>query len=967
MAQVLLLQIHWLQNSPFGTYVTADTVETFWDTVTEALVVKKNAVVITSGDSIPGFFTYNGQYVNDFNIQNYYQQIICSGADLLQFTRISSFPYISYTRLVNHPTCFVGDVCDLQFDRLPLVTSASSPTATDGQIVVSASGTNGAVKYKLNADFQYSDGTAQVSGTFTGLGPGNYLVFCRDAVNCLQIQSVKVPFARTYNTHYQLEFDSLCVGTTIKAELQEDGYGGSVEEVSGFGPAPLLRTLRGEGEKDKFISILPMVHRLLLTSITEAQYENLYTNDPEKFRLKISIDTGSGYSAMALNKVLAQQYEEAYKSAPYEVGISAICGLSNLDKTPFLDEQGNRLTGTIKQIEVIAFILKKLNLGLSIRSACNLYATGMDATATDDPLDQAYVDLARYYLIKEDPTCREVLQWILEPYGAQIIQWEYVWNIIRVEERINTYAYRLFNENGVYVSNTTRNPVKNVKGATLSGSLHWANQDGRMEIVPGFGTINLLYNLGRKNNLFTNGDFSNRRFSYYSQPVLGAGGVIEGNVPDITGFELINPNNSAHITRTTETIENENVALGLTVDVARPYLLSDTVTLKMGNRDSVRLTYRFKINADPLYAPKYCKAKVQVKYGTYYLQDNGTWTTAQNYILIFRPVEEFYQYKEWNLTFKAPVDTYIDGESFFIKLYVPHIYDAEFTSLATMKTKVTVAQPVGLRTELLLSGTLKYYELKNSTATADDNNVIRPNDYNSSTNPYQWIKVQSVVTDSEQTTTIFIDKILGEFLCDGKVLPETTGYSQSMENNNNLQLNKVIYHGSLVTNGEAVPDYGLKKVDGGIYLTRDFQVVFLSGYSFKLYSYAFSANSAHLVHSGFLRDSNGDGYTTWTRGAVAELKAIEQIFMDMYSAQYNAPWRRLTGTLYSRDTMLHPLDCIKDFTGGSDRKFYPVGLETDYMGNMHTGEFLQLTDVSDADSNEIAAGFTIGFTLGFRS
>jgi hypothetical protein len=123
--------------------------------------------------------------------------------------------------------------------------------------------------------------------------------------------------------------------------------------------------------------------------------------------------------------------------------------------------------------------------------------------------------------------------------------------------------------------------------------------------------------------------------------------------------------------------------------------------------------------------------------------------------------------------------------------------------------------------------------------------------------------------------------------------------------------------------------------------------------------------SAAVNNYGYIRDSNGDGFTTWSRDAVDESKSLEKIFLDMYASQYKSPWQKISGSLYSKNILLSPIDVIKDFTANSNKKYYPVALEIDYYQNMYSGEFLELKDVSvDAD---LSAGFTVGFSKGFNS
>jgi hypothetical protein len=475
---------------------------------------------------------------------------------------------------------------------------------------------------------------------------GRRIIFCRDALNCIAVMSVTVGVSRTYGVLYRHEFYSIITNKHQKTELLQKDYAGAVTEVN-CEPEPVSYLMGNQSSRDKFVALKTAEMSFRMTSLSDGQFQTLYTNDPEKFRLKHYIDEGSGYSAVWTGKVLPSQYSEAYISAPYDVTVNAHDGLATLQDVDFLDDDGNRLQGTYKQIALIAWILGKIGLGLNIRSSCNIFATtegggpGMTTTAASDPLDQAYVDVLRYYLINETPNCWDVLNYLLEPYGAQIILYNNVWNILRVEERVNAFNYREYSSVGAYVSNSSYNPVKDMKGSSQFGRLVWTDQSQSLNINPGFGQIRLLYNLGRKKNLIENGDFSVKKYSVYRAPVamdgwvpglIVPGGIVQGAVADLNGFEIVA--NGTQVTTGIESLGEGNVAMRATVTEPGGYLLTDTLNLKVGNADSLKITLAFKVSitgADPFptiftIPNTYLKIKIKVIYGLYWLTDSGGWS-----------------------------------------------------------------------------------------------------------------------------------------------------------------------------------------------------------------------------------------------------------------------------------------------------------------------------------------------------
>lgn len=976
MAQTRIANILWRNNSPYGTFNSGDSVDIYWDDSASAFIVKNNTVTITSGNQIPIVFRHNGNSEAFYKTEQYYESLICSGDNKIIFERRSAFPYFNQITLFDHPSCIgTPQVCDLAFTSLANITNCSSETATDGAFTVSATGTN-PVKYRLNQDFEYNDGNGQVSGTFTGLTRGNYLVFARDSVNCLSVLGVTIGISYTYGVKLQLTYYSIHTGFRHKTEILEKNYSGQVSVFKGVEKRPCEYNLRGEGERDKFVPIL--AGELIINILSESanQYSDLYTNDPEKFRSRHSIDVGSGFNTVFVGKVLPNQSTESLKTPKSDVQIIATDGLPSLQDFDFLDGEGNRLVGDHKQITIIAFILNKIGLGLSIRSGCNIYATGMSTAATDDPLDQAYVDVMRYYLKDETPNCWTVLQWILEPYGAQIIQYNNAWNIIRLEERVNDFDYREYNSNGVYVTNGNYNPIRDLKGSGYGNRLVWADQSQTLRVNPGFGTIRLLYDLGRKDNILINGDFSLRQTSTFQNAInIGwgqtlAAGFYRQIAPDTSGFELVSNGNI--VTRAWETVKDESVALTFSSSGRLSYFLSKNVFVKMGNADRIKLTYVFAVTPAAYVSYPYIKVKIMVTYGDYYLLDDGTWSTIESSISYFVKPESFYQYQTLEVIGDAPVSGSSVGDFLNVRAFIPYFLDYDFANITLLKASPTTTLKEGYRVSVFYTATNTqlYYELKRTTDTDNDYHIVRPDDYTVGFNPYQWILVHrhSDIIIGNDVQTLKIDKIQIQFLNQGKLLPETAAYEQAMENENTIPLTKIIYHGSLTQTIRTNQNFGIRENAEGGFLD-DLMLALTKGYNWKFLA-EFSTELSDSYYTGFLKNATGGGYTTWFRDNHAGLDDLQNIYMDMYSAQYNKPWRTINGDFIA-DVNFAPIDVMRD-TQNSNKRYYPIALSINYKMDEYSAQFHELTSVDDADIDldepvDDGQAFTTGFSIGFKA
>ena len=72
-------------------------------------------------------------------------------------------------------------------------------------------------------------------------------------------------------------------------------------------------------------------------SITDFQVDSLFTGDPEKYRVRFSKDTGSGYEVKLLHKFLPNQYTTEYKAPPYAASFVSVDGTAKLKGIAFGD------------------------------------------------------------------------------------------------------------------------------------------------------------------------------------------------------------------------------------------------------------------------------------------------------------------------------------------------------------------------------------------------------------------------------------------------------------------------------------------------------------------------------------------------------------------------------------------------------------------------------------------------------
>jgi hypothetical protein len=270
-----------------------------------------------------------------------------------------------------------------------------------------------------------------------------------------------------------------------------------------------------------------------------------------------------------------------------------------------------------------------------------------------------------------------------------------------------------------------------------------------------------------------------------------------------------------------------------------------------------------------------------------------------------------------------------------VNYYSSWILDAEFTSYATLKTKITRDLPPASKSEIKLSGSMLYYELENNVSAEANPSIVRPSDYDATYNPYQWILKQSTPyldtfsRPGSNSGSIVIDKVIQDYLPGGNEIEDMFIINKAPKNSNQV-FKKELFHGSLRNTNYTLLQWGLDLGTG--------QASF-SGTSVG------NPNGA-LTFINYLRNSLGAGWVNWTRDAVSEAIPLEQICANAYIAQYKTASKRITGSLTNNKQTpveyLSPISVLKD----GDDFYLPMGLSIMDKNNIFSGEFAELIDIT---------------------
>lgn len=941
MANVLLYTIEFLVTNPGGTFVQGDVLTVYFDDATIAtnedpayiettgISAYKNDVLITSGP----FINTTPQYVSIKQSNPKF----CNGTQLVKFGLFAIYPYSIYYTVPDSFECAVNpETCDLLVIGTPETTPPTTSSSTDGEIKVNAFSSY-AIQYKINADFLYGDG--QTSNTFSSLAQGGYRIYLRDAKNCGANVYVELKYSGNYGVKYQLEYFGL-YDLKTKIEILQRDYSGSITEYTGT-EMPLEISLRGEGGVNKFTSMLAVEVKLGILSETDGQWLSLYTNDPDKFQVRTYKDTGSGYELKTVTRLLPFVYqEEHYTGRNYDVYVSATDGLPELKNIDFVQSDGLPLSGTQKLIKIIARCLQYTRLTLPIRVACNIYAQGMDTGDADDPLDQAYVDLETFYLANNSSKISDVLIAILKPFGARLMQWNGVWNIVRVEEMVSTYAYREFDYNGDYVSNGTFNPVLDID---RNGDCRYTDP-GNKELQAGYGKITVKYSLGLKPNFLENGNFSLKSefntFTNKYEPQI-----------NLQGFTLNSPNYI--INQTYELIDNNNVALVLDTpssfdNVGTAFFVSKPYNLKLGAANSVLIKIRYKVKTAISNNLPYVKQRMKVQYGSSYLTGNSTWTSTDTTIVFF--ADRTGEYIEAQIVAPQPATgTPVAGMDFTITVFHAHPYYADFTTLAGLRALPTTALPLGYKTEVRITGFpssyMYYYELTEITEAETAYDIVRPSDYNASTNAVQWVlKYIGYVNINESYPTSY-DFVSAQFQTNGTEPIDTIIRSTIAEARNSRQLDETLYIGSSAN---------IITTETGLYFDIN-KILYPTG-AIAWNTITTNILSDDLIYSGWLRKADGTRFEYWTRDNISELDLLHGIWLKMVAYQYRSSWSMLRRSIYSEVNLITPLNAFNDVVDGN-KKYIPVSMVINDKENTASCELHEFNNPYAARGGDFSIDF----------
>jgi len=684
-----------------------------------------------------------------------------------------------------------------------------------------------------------------------------------------------------------------------------------------------------------------------------------------------------------IGKVLPQQYQSAYLAPPLDFAqFDATDGLASLSKFLLVQDDGQTFYGTVKLIKLVAYILNKIGFDLPIRVACNLYAETMDQADSDDPFDQAYCDYDAFNFSGQDITLDFVMRCVLEPFGARLTQWDGRWNIVRTEEMTGDYDYRDFDKDGDYISSGTYSPVDDIVFPSQGDGFIFANASQGLEIIPGAGLLKVKYHLGLKPNIIRNGDFRIKAVynSFANQYDFRV---------NKDGFQLVDAGYA--LAEFYEPLEGKNVAILIqgggpsNQNTGNAYLLSDSVNIKMGSANQLKLSIRYKIPQISILAGSvqftanipYVKIRMIIKYGNYYLRTDGSWvlsmlppTEDEEYVFY---TTDYGKYAINEVTAPYPNAVAADGLDFSVQVFHAYVFHADYYDLAAFKAYATLFKGEGTKKTFrtddyfasdVYTDKLLYYELTNTTEAEDIPNIVRPDDYLDSVgdpdhNPKQWVLkyAVSVTPYAAIQAQFWIDYIDLDYLTNGEAPIDTVVRSRAGEVNNIESVENDLYLGSyteLIVSEQFLDDrYSF--INPAIEPIKKTDTI--------------NVLSGATIYNGYLRDADGVGYDNWKRDSVTELDKLHGIYLNMVANQYNRQTILLRCDLknkFGESKYFSLLNILRE-VNDSNRLYLPIGVTINDKTNTMSGELLEIININDDPGSDGSSGtpYSSGFSIGF--
>lgn len=635
--------------------------------------------------------------------------------------------------------------------------------------------------------------------------------------------------------------------------------------------------------------------------------------------------------------VISDNYNEAYLAPPYAVQIVATDGLADLKNFDFLDQNERRYREDIKSLTAIKDILNKTDLGINIQCGINRYETSMDQGDTDDPLNQCKFNPGTFYDVDEVSSCLDVLEEILKPFGARLLQRNAKWFITSVEEHLDVIDYREFDADGTLISFGQITDQADIKTPSLTDKAAFRDRNQVLETVPAYGKMFFEHTLIKNDSLIASYGFEEEDVIVSPEGFLS---FKNWNV-SIADAPFVR-----YGIKKTKSLQGEYNFFVRGIEGPEKFLKlrTNSFEIEHNSEDAFEFSFDYSILLLSVIGvtqePFWVRVKWLLKIGSYYYREDLGWVndvSLDPYNTIYVSSFNKTQTLEVSDVFKGGHDTPVTEDCYVeVLLEGVAIYDFTVstgggTAYDELRAIDTIFLPVGEKVRGLYNAeapnnlSQRYYTLESGVPSEDVPNVILPDDFDSVSNQKYW-KLDKIETAWKVVEFIYLDNFV------------LLHFPKTAEPPENITIEK--------TN-----DKRIKLNFEGKYLLNDIDID--------------NINNSERTYKNYFKLLDGTPTQVWARTyRVGNGKLLDLLAND-FASQYKRRTNKLTGTFLC-DREILPTTLMTEVNDDS-RKYLFMGYELDDKEYSIRFDLLQLGDVLDADGEFIDAGFTTGFSLGYRS
>lgn len=701
-----------------------------------------------------------------------------------------------------------------------------------------------------------------------------------------------------------------------------------------------------------------VLYELVSVQITNVDYPNSEVTINE---LSSSVPQIGGMELKWTGFVISQIYSEPYDAPKnYPVTIRATDGLADLSTYDFVDKYGNKFESDIITLDAVLSILRKTDLGLNLITAVNR----LEVSMTSNALKESMINPKTFYTESGAiDNCAFALEQLLKSFGVRIFQRNCKWVIVTVEEAVHKFNAMEFAPDGQFIQSLQIEDIIAITGPIGLMESAFINRDQVLEVVPAYGKMSFEHLLIQHPSLV-------KSYSFEQDDIfLTPDGVVAFDAWNVNIERSPGADYGIKKTKSFEGDYNFFYKVPY-IPYAEPgYLLVLTSTEGIIEYDANDLfEYKFdyatitgklsETSYGKPHNPFWVRLKWSLRVGAYYFDDiTGDWTTTKKYNDIY--VDTFNDPQSYKIVAPFREVPVLTIEQFQVEFVLTDNNVFDFDSDGTDFSELTSIPTVNLHEGYRVKGRVQgsspgggggsfkrylYYELSYETSDNDELKSIRPSDFDENTNPKVWVlqenslvrrafprggtlKILEAPSPEVPVKYQYLDNVVLRSLPGGTEPPENITIIRS--NNLNIKINF-----------------------DDVFLFNDIDIE--------------NINNSERIYKNYFKKLDGTPTQLWKRTyRDGQAKLLELLSAD-FASQYSQPVNRLTGSMiYTKEVSYATL--MREL-GDQNRLYMFMGLELHDRQYSVIFDLMELKDVvNDDTSGAVDAGFTAGFTLGFRA